>query len=51
MPIFRKSKTKEPGNCKPFSLSSVPGKIMDVFLLESIYRHLKEIDMGKSVES
>ncbi|CAM4617656.1 unnamed protein product [Lepidochelys olivacea] len=42
VPIFKKGKKEDPGKYRPVSLTSVPGKIMEQVLKDSILKHLEE---------
>ncbi|TRZ23799.1 hypothetical protein HGM15179_003309 [Zosterops borbonicus] len=43
MPIHKKGGTEDPGNYRPVSLTSVPSKIMEQFILRVITQHLQDV--------
>ena len=42
VPIFKKGKKEDPGNYRPVSLTSVPGKIMENVILGVTEKHLRD---------
>ncbi|GAB0181361.1 mitochondrial enolase superfamily member 1 [Grus japonensis] len=46
-PIYKKSLKEDPGNYRPISLTSIPGKVMEQILLGAITSQMKHV-IGKS---
>jgi len=41
-PIFKKGEKEDPGNYRPVSLTSIPGKVMEQLILEVINKQVEE---------
>ncbi|PKU36877.1 rna-directed dna polymerase from mobile element jockey- hypothetical protein [Limosa lapponica baueri] len=41
-PVFKKGKKEDPGNCRPVSLTSIPGKMMEELILGILSKHMEE---------
>ncbi|XP_030324193.1 uncharacterized protein LOC115600101 [Calypte anna] len=47
-PVYKKGKKEDPGNYRPVSLTSIPGKVMEQLVLVTISRHIKDMGVIKS---
>ena len=47
-PVFKKGKKEDPGNYRPVSLTSIPGKVMEQLILEVITKQVEEKNVIKS---
>jgi len=41
-PVFKKGKKEDPGNYRPVSLTSIPGKVMEQLILEVMIKQVEE---------
>ncbi|GAB0207369.1 mitochondrial enolase superfamily member 1 [Grus japonensis] len=41
-PVFKKGRKEDPGNYRPVSLTSIPGKVMEQLILGAINKHVEE---------
>jgi len=39
---FKKGKKEDPGNCRPVTLTSIPGNMMEQLILEVIIKQVEE---------
>jgi len=44
--VFKKGKKEDPGNYRPVSLISIPGKVMEQLILEAIIKQLEKIRLS-----
>ena len=44
-PIYKKGQKDDPGNYRPVSLTSVPGKLMEQLILSTITQHVRDTQM------
>ncbi|KGL80459.1 RNA-directed DNA polymerase from mobile element jockey, partial [Tinamus guttatus] len=42
MPVFKKGKKENPGNYRPVSLTSIPGKVMERLILTVVSGHIED---------
>ncbi|PKU45229.1 rna-directed dna polymerase from mobile element hypothetical protein [Limosa lapponica baueri] len=42
IPVLKKSRKEDPGNYRPVSLISIPGKVIEQLILDVISKHLEE---------
>ena len=49
-PIFKKGSRADPGNYRPVSLTSVPGKIMEVLVKDEMVSHLDKFKLIKKTQ-